>query len=62
MIPMPGAGVTKTFMPFPNALQEEKMDKTPLEGRALKKLLIKCRMTHDAMWFYHCLQECGIEK
>jgi hypothetical protein len=19
-------------------------------------------MTHDAMWFYHCLQECGIEK
>jgi hypothetical protein len=19
-------------------------------------------MTHDAMWFYNCLQECGIEK
>ena len=28
----------------------------------LKELLIKCWMTHDGMWFYHCLQECGIEK
>ncbi len=28
----------------------------------LKELLIKCWMTHDAMWFYSCLQECGIEK
>jgi len=28
----------------------------------LKELLIKGWMTHDAMWFYHCLQECGIEK
>ena len=38
------------------------MDKTPLETKTLKELLIKCWMTHDAMWFYHCLQECGIEK
>jgi len=27
----------------------------------LKELLIKGWMTHDGMWFYHCLQECGIE-
>jgi hypothetical protein len=28
----------------------------------LKEILIKNWMTHDAMWFYHCLQECGVEK
>jgi len=28
----------------------------------LKELLIKGWMTHDGMWFLHCLQECGIEK
>ena len=33
-----------------------------LEKDELKELLIKGWMTHDAMWFYHCLQECGIEK
>jgi hypothetical protein len=33
-----------------------------LEKGDLKELLIKCWMTHDAMWFYSCLQECGIEK
>ena len=34
-----------------------------LPGRdELKELLIKGWMTHDAMWFYSCLQECGIEK
>jgi hypothetical protein len=27
-----------------------------------KELLIKGWMTHDAMWFYYCLEECGIEK
>ena len=32
------------------------------EKDELKELLIKGWMTHDAMWFYHCLQECGIEK
>ena len=29
--------------------------------RALKELLNKGWMTHDAMWFYHCLKETGIE-
>ena len=24
-------------------------------------LLNKCWMTHDGMWFFHCLQELGIE-
>jgi hypothetical protein len=33
-----------------------------LEKNELKEILIKNRMTHDAMWFYHCLQECGIER
>jgi len=28
----------------------------------LKELLVKGWMTHDAMWFYNCLQEYGIEK
>ncbi len=28
----------------------------------LKEILNKGWMTHDAMWFYNCLQECGIEK
>jgi hypothetical protein len=32
------------------------------EKDELKELLVKGWMTHDAMWFYHCLQECGIEK
>ena len=32
-----------------------------LDPRQMKELLIKCWMTHDAMWLYHCLQECGIE-
>ena len=34
----------------------------PLEKNELKELLNKNWMTHDAMWFYNCLQECGIEK
>jgi hypothetical protein len=33
-----------------------------LERNELKEILIKNWMTHDATWFYHCLQECGIEK
>jgi Family of unknown function (DUF6125) len=32
------------------------------EKDELKDLLVKGWMTHDAMWFYNCLQECGIEK
>jgi len=37
-------------------------EKIPLEKNQLKDLLNKGWMTHDAMWFYSCLQECGIEK
>lgn len=32
-----------------------------LEKSEVKELLNKCWMTHDAMWFYHCLREVGIE-
>jgi len=42
--------------------QGDKMDRVPLEKKELKELLNKCWMTHDAMWFYNCLLECGIEK
>jgi hypothetical protein len=28
----------------------------------MKELINKCWMTHDGMWFYHCLQELGMEK
>jgi hypothetical protein len=38
------------------------METIPLEKKELKELLNKGWMTHDAMWFYNCLQECGIEK
>jgi hypothetical protein len=33
-----------------------------LDTKELKEILHKNWMTHDGMWFYHCLQECGIEK
>lgn len=33
-----------------------------LETEELKQLLLKCWMTHDAMWFRHCVEVCGIEK
>jgi hypothetical protein len=33
-----------------------------LSKNELKEILNKNWMTHDAMWFYHCLQEFGIEK
>ena len=33
-----------------------------VEGKELKELLIKNWMTHDAMWLYHSVKECGIEK
>lgn len=33
-----------------------------LERKELKELLVRCWMTHDGLWFYHALQECGIEK
>lgn len=35
------------------------MDK--LSKKELTDLLNKCWMTHDGMWFFHCLQEFGIE-
>ena len=33
-----------------------------LEKAELKELLNKCWMTHDGMWFFHCMSECGMEK
>ncbi len=33
-----------------------------LDQKQIQELTIKCWMTHDGMWFYHCLQEFGIEK
>jgi len=35
---------------------------TAAEQGELKELLLKCWMTHDGMWFYHCMREFGIEK
>jgi hypothetical protein len=39
-----------------------KGDSIPLSKNELKELLNKGWMTHDAMWFYNCLQEFGIER
>lgn len=33
-----------------------------INRQELIELLVKCWMTHDGLWFYHCLQEFGIEK
>lgn len=33
-----------------------------LEKNEIKELLSKGWITHDAMWFFHALQEVGIEK
>jgi len=40
------------------------IEQTPitLSPEALRELLNKNWMTHDAMWFYNCVKECGIEK
>ena len=38
----------------------ERFDK--LDKIQLRNLINKGWMTHDGMWFFHCLQECGIEK
>ena len=32
-----------------------------LDKEQLIELLNRCWMTHDGMWFYHCVQEFGIE-
>jgi hypothetical protein len=37
-------------------------DMKSLKKRELQEILVKNWMTHDAMWFYHCLQEVGIER
>ena len=37
-------------------------DFNSLSKNQLKEILNKNWMTHDAMWFYNCLQEFGIEK
>ncbi|MCB2228652.1 MAG: hypothetical protein KQH53_18390 [Desulfarculaceae bacterium] len=31
-----------------------------LQAPQIRELLSKNWMTHDAMWFFHCLQECGM--
>lgn len=31
-------------------------------SEARRQLLVKCWMTHDAMWFRHAIEACGIEK
>jgi hypothetical protein len=33
-----------------------------LDKKEMKELLVKCWMTHDGLWFYHSLKECGLEK
>ncbi len=33
-----------------------------MDTKQLVELLNKNWMTHDAMWFLHCMQECGMEK
>ena len=33
-----------------------------IEKNRLRDLLNKGWMTHDGMWFFHCFQECGIDK
>ncbi|MCX5835639.1 MAG: DUF6125 family protein [Deltaproteobacteria bacterium] len=33
-----------------------------LHQKEVIDLLNRCWMTHDGMWFYHCMQEFGIEK
>lgn len=32
-----------------------------LNDKEIKELVIKCWMTHDGMWFLHCLRKIGIE-
>jgi hypothetical protein len=33
-----------------------------LSKKEMVDLLQRCWMTHDGMWFYHCMREFGIEK
>jgi hypothetical protein len=43
-------------------LRRRALNMETLSKNQLKEILIKNWMTHDALWFYHCLRECGIEK
>ena len=45
-----------------SGIQERSTAMTAIDKQELKKLLLKCWMTHDGMWFYHSMQEWGIEK
>jgi len=33
-----------------------------LDKKGLKDLLSKCWLSHDGIWFYHCIQEFGVKK
>lgn len=44
------------------ALKEEIESMKSLNKKEMREVLNKCWMTHDGMWFYHCMQECGIKK
>ncbi len=33
-----------------------------LDKKELKDLLSKCWLSHDGIWFYHCIQEFGVKK
>jgi len=33
-----------------------------MDRKEMKELLVKCWITHDAMWFFHMLEENGVEK
>ncbi len=45
-----------------NGGREMATDYNSISKDDLKEILNKNWMTHDAMWFYNCLQEFGIEK
>ena len=34
----------------------------PISSAQLREILVKGWMTHDAMWFKHCLEQVGMEK
>jgi hypothetical protein len=44
-------------------MQDREIRGTPggLEKAELRELLVKCWMSHDGAWFYHCVEELGIE-
>jgi hypothetical protein len=44
-------------------MQEEKMDAlSMISKKDLRELLVKCWITHDAMWLLQSIQACGAEK